>query len=62
MATIQEISRQVRRGELFDKHFERFYCLDKNDIPKGLEPRRERRNLARAYAAGEWRNRVRDAR
>lgn len=42
-------SRQVTRRKLFDAHFERF---DGQHVPKGLDSRRERRNLARAYAVG----------
>ncbi len=47
-------SRQVTRRKLFAAHFERF---DGQHVPKDLDSRRERRNLARAYAAGAWRKR-----
>ena len=48
------MSRQTERRKLFDAHFER---IDGTHVPKGTPPRKERRKLARAYAAGEWRKR-----
>jgi hypothetical protein len=43
-------SRQVIRKELFDRIFTRYYDARGHAVPKDLLPRQ----LARAYAAGEW--------
>jgi hypothetical protein len=55
------MTRQVSRRELFDLSFERYLTTKNADgilkhspIPKGLGSRRERRNLARAYACRNW--------
>lgn len=45
-------SRQVARRNLFSAKFTRY---PGGQVPKDLKPRRERRNLARAYAAKDWR-------
>jgi len=47
-------SRQVRRAELRSLHFARLDSTD-NPYALGVPLRKERRKLARAYAAREWR-------
>ncbi len=44
-------TRQQIRWELFDRHFERFHGAH---VPKDMPSRKERRKLARAYAARDW--------
>lgn len=61
------MTRQIIRKQLFDAHFERFlgtanYVKRRgrrsvDSIPNDLPSRKERRNLARAYAAKDWRER-----
>ncbi len=45
-------SRQQTRRFLFGSHFTKHHGAA---VPKDLPSRKERRKLARAYAAGEWR-------
>ncbi len=48
----QNQSRQVTRRALVALRFTRY---DGAQVPKDLLPRKERRKLARARAAGDWR-------
>jgi len=47
-------TRQVVRRELVSARLERF---EGHAVPKDLLPRKERRKLARALAAGDWKKR-----
>ncbi len=49
-------TRQVVRAELRASHFARLNPTD-NPFALGVPVRKERRKLARAYAAGEWKQR-----
>lgn len=46
-------TRQMIRAELRELHFARLNSTD-NPYALGVPLRKERRKLARAYAAGEW--------
>lgn len=46
------MTRQSKRAELFKQHFETY--PNGTGVPKGIQSRKERRKLARAYAAKDW--------